>query len=84
MATINLESEEGRLEVLERMLTIREFDGMAGDLFADGEIRASSTSTSVRRRSPSAHAPRWMRRITSRVPIADMDTVSRKDWTRTT
>jgi len=38
MATINLESEEGRLEVLERMLTIREFDGMAGDLFADGEI----------------------------------------------
>ncbi|MFW5917243.1 MAG: thiamine pyrophosphate-dependent dehydrogenase E1 component subunit alpha [Halorubrum sp.] len=38
MATIDLGDEEGRIEVLKRMLTIREFDGTAGDLFADGEI----------------------------------------------
>ncbi|WP_435348915.1 thiamine pyrophosphate-dependent dehydrogenase E1 component subunit alpha [Haloarchaeobius sp. HRN-SO-5] len=38
MVTFNLDSEEGRREVLTRMLTIREFDSTAGDLFADGEI----------------------------------------------
>ena len=38
MPTINLETEEGRLEALRRMLTIRTFDAIAADLFADGEI----------------------------------------------
>ena len=38
MVAIDIETEEGRLEALRRMLTIREFDETAGDLFADGEI----------------------------------------------
>ncbi|SFR72418.1 pyruvate dehydrogenase E1 component alpha subunit [Halogeometricum rufum] len=38
MVTIDIESEEGQLEILRRMLTIREFDTKAGELFADGEL----------------------------------------------
>jgi pyruvate dehydrogenase E1 component alpha subunit len=38
MPTIDLETEDGRLEALRRMVTIRTFDDRAGDLFADGEI----------------------------------------------
>ncbi len=38
MVTIDIETEEGRLTALRRMLTIREFDTRAGELFADGEI----------------------------------------------
>jgi TPP-dependent pyruvate/acetoin dehydrogenase alpha subunit len=38
MATIDLETEEGREEALRRMCTIREFDTMVGEHFADGEI----------------------------------------------
>ncbi|MFB6206433.1 MAG: thiamine pyrophosphate-dependent dehydrogenase E1 component subunit alpha [Haloglomus sp.] len=38
MSDYDLQSEAGRLEALRRMLTIREFDTMAGELFADGEI----------------------------------------------
>ncbi|MFC6615422.1 thiamine pyrophosphate-dependent dehydrogenase E1 component subunit alpha [Halopenitus salinus] len=38
MVTIDIESEEGQREILRRMMLIREFDEMAGDRFADGEI----------------------------------------------
>ncbi|WP_137289927.1 thiamine pyrophosphate-dependent dehydrogenase E1 component subunit alpha [Natronorubrum halophilum] len=38
MADFDLESAEGRLEALRRMVTIRAFDEEAGDRFADGEI----------------------------------------------
>ena len=38
MAGYTIESEDGRLEALRRMLTIREFDTKAGNYFADGEI----------------------------------------------
>ncbi|MFB6155345.1 MAG: thiamine pyrophosphate-dependent dehydrogenase E1 component subunit alpha [Haloferacaceae archaeon] len=38
MPAIDLETREGRVEALERMLTIREFDDTASELFADGEI----------------------------------------------
>jgi len=38
MADYTLETEQGRLEALRRMLTIREFDTKAGHYFADGEI----------------------------------------------
>ncbi|MDQ2052188.1 thiamine pyrophosphate-dependent dehydrogenase E1 component subunit alpha [Natronolimnohabitans sp. A-GB9] len=38
MANYNLESSEGRVEALRRMLLIRAFDEEAGDRFADGEI----------------------------------------------
>lgn len=38
MAEYTLETEEGRLEALRRMVTIRAFDEEAGDRFADGEI----------------------------------------------
>lgn len=38
MANYTLETEDGRLEALRRMLLIREFDTTAGDYFADGEI----------------------------------------------
>jgi TPP-dependent pyruvate/acetoin dehydrogenase alpha subunit len=38
MPTIDIETEEGREEALRRMLTIREFDTMVGERFADGEI----------------------------------------------
>lgn len=38
MAGYTLETEDGRLEALRRMLTIREFDTTAGEYFADGEI----------------------------------------------
>ncbi|WP_254768162.1 thiamine pyrophosphate-dependent dehydrogenase E1 component subunit alpha [Salinilacihabitans rarus] len=38
MATIDIETEAGQREALERMLLIREFDGAAGQRFADGEI----------------------------------------------
>ena len=38
MPTIDLETEEGREEALRRMLTIREFDTIVGERFADGEI----------------------------------------------
>lgn len=37
-STLELETEEGRLEALRRMVTIREFDTTAGEYFADGEI----------------------------------------------
>ncbi|MFD1684575.1 thiamine pyrophosphate-dependent dehydrogenase E1 component subunit alpha [Halobellus litoreus] len=38
MSSISIEDTDGRREILRRMLTIREFDSTAGDLFADGEI----------------------------------------------
>jgi len=38
MSDYTLETEAGRLEALRRMRTIREFDTMAGQYFADGEI----------------------------------------------
>jgi len=38
MPEYSLETEEGRLESLRRMLTIREFDTKAGQYFADGDI----------------------------------------------
>lgn len=38
MPEIDLETEDGRMEALRRMLTIRHFDQTAGDRFADGEI----------------------------------------------
>lgn len=38
MADYTLDSEDGRLDALRRMLTIREFDTKAGHYFADGEI----------------------------------------------
>ncbi|MFB6195298.1 MAG: thiamine pyrophosphate-dependent dehydrogenase E1 component subunit alpha [Haloplanus sp.] len=38
MTDYDLESTEGRIEALRRMLTIRAFDETAGDRFADGEI----------------------------------------------
>jgi pyruvate dehydrogenase E1 component alpha subunit len=38
MAYIDIETEDGQKEALRRMLTIREFDSKAGELFADGEI----------------------------------------------
>lgn len=38
MPLINIETESGRKEALRRMLTIREFDTMVGERFADGEI----------------------------------------------
>ncbi|WP_129114779.1 thiamine pyrophosphate-dependent dehydrogenase E1 component subunit alpha [Halegenticoccus tardaugens] len=38
MVSTDMESAEGQTEILRRMLTIREFDSSAGDLFADGEI----------------------------------------------
>jgi len=38
MPSIDIESTDGRIEALRRMLTIREFDDTAGELFADGEI----------------------------------------------
>ncbi|WP_323173458.1 thiamine pyrophosphate-dependent dehydrogenase E1 component subunit alpha [Natrialba sp. PRR66] len=38
MANYTLDTEDGRLEALRRMLTIREFDTKAGEYFADGEI----------------------------------------------
>ncbi|WP_435320761.1 thiamine pyrophosphate-dependent dehydrogenase E1 component subunit alpha [Haloarchaeobius sp. TZWSO28] len=38
MANYNLDTAEGRVEALRRMLTIREFDTKAGQYFADGEI----------------------------------------------
>lgn len=38
MTDYDLQTESGRKEALERMLTIREFDTNAGELFADGEI----------------------------------------------
>lgn len=38
MAGYTLKTEDGRLEALRRMLTVREFDTTAGEYFADGEI----------------------------------------------
>ncbi|MEF8791425.1 MAG: thiamine pyrophosphate-dependent dehydrogenase E1 component subunit alpha [Haloarculaceae archaeon] len=38
MADYTLETTDGRLEALRRMLLIREFDTMAGERFADGDI----------------------------------------------
>jgi pyruvate dehydrogenase E1 component alpha subunit len=38
MSTIDMETTDGRREALRRMLRIREFDGRAAELFADGEI----------------------------------------------
>lgn len=38
MSSIDIETEEGRQEALQRMVTIRTFDDTAGELFADGEI----------------------------------------------
>ncbi|WP_049912940.1 thiamine pyrophosphate-dependent dehydrogenase E1 component subunit alpha [Halococcus thailandensis] len=38
MPSIDIDTEEGRIESLRRMLTIREFDTRAGERFADGEI----------------------------------------------
>ena len=38
MPSIDIETEDGRKEVLRRMLTIREFDTIVGERFADGEI----------------------------------------------
>src|SRR5699024_4582752 len=38
MTSIDIDTEEGRIEALQRMLTIREFDTRAGERFADGEI----------------------------------------------
>jgi pyruvate dehydrogenase E1 component alpha subunit len=38
MPAIDLETEEGRIEALRRMYTIRRFDETAGEHFADGEI----------------------------------------------
>ncbi len=38
MPAIDLDTRDGREEALRRMVTIREFDDTAGDLFADGEI----------------------------------------------
>jgi pyruvate dehydrogenase E1 component alpha subunit len=38
MTGYDLESVDGRIEALRRMLTIRAFDEMAGERFADGEI----------------------------------------------
>ena len=38
MSDYTLDSEEGRLEALRRMVLIREFDTTAGESFADGEI----------------------------------------------
>ena len=38
MPAIDLETEEGRIEALRRMYTIRRFDETAGEYFADGEI----------------------------------------------
>lgn len=38
MADYTLETEEGRIDALRRMVTIREFDTTAGEYFADGEI----------------------------------------------
>ncbi|MFC7044712.1 thiamine pyrophosphate-dependent dehydrogenase E1 component subunit alpha [Halobacteriaceae archaeon GCM10025711] len=38
MPAIDMDTQEGRLDALRRMLTIREFDDTAGELFADGEI----------------------------------------------
>ncbi|MFW5924193.1 MAG: thiamine pyrophosphate-dependent dehydrogenase E1 component subunit alpha [Halanaeroarchaeum sp.] len=38
MSELDMNTEEGREEVLRRMVTIRAFDDRAGKLFADGEI----------------------------------------------
>lgn len=38
MPTISMDESEGRRDILRRMLTIREFDSTASELFADGEI----------------------------------------------
>ncbi|WP_101295671.1 thiamine pyrophosphate-dependent dehydrogenase E1 component subunit alpha [Halegenticoccus soli] len=38
MVTADVETADGQTEILRRMLTIREFDSTAGQLFADGEI----------------------------------------------
>lgn len=38
MPAIDIETEEGRVEALRRMYTIRRFDETAGEYFADGEI----------------------------------------------
>ncbi|WP_411968010.1 thiamine pyrophosphate-dependent dehydrogenase E1 component subunit alpha [Haloferax sp. YSSS75] len=38
MVVIDIETEDGQREALRRMLTIRSFDTMAGELFADGEL----------------------------------------------
>ena len=38
MVSIDIETEAGQKETLRRMLLIREFDGKAKELFADGEI----------------------------------------------
>jgi TPP-dependent pyruvate/acetoin dehydrogenase alpha subunit len=38
MSDYTLQTEDGRLEALRRMLLIREFDSTAADYFADGEI----------------------------------------------
>ena len=38
MGKIDMETESGRKEALEKMLLIRRFEERAGDLFADGEI----------------------------------------------
>ncbi|MFC5971616.1 thiamine pyrophosphate-dependent dehydrogenase E1 component subunit alpha [Halomarina salina] len=38
MVTIDINTEDGQVEMLRRMLTIRAFDTRAGELFADGEL----------------------------------------------
>jgi pyruvate dehydrogenase E1 component alpha subunit len=38
MVSIDINSEDGQREILQRMLTIRAFDDKAGELFADGEL----------------------------------------------
>nr|WP_231751491.1 hypothetical protein [Halogeometricum sp. CBA1124] len=83
MVTIDIESEEGQLEILRRMLTIREFDTKAGELFADGELPGFVHLYIGEEAVASVRCRHSNRTTTSRAPTAVTATASPRGWTPT-